>query len=93
VSRQVPGAPHESLMVLEAPTGQNGLAQARIFHETIVLTGLVITKLDGTAKGGIAVRIAQELKLPIKLVGVGEQIDDLQPFDAKAFAAGLVPPS
>jgi fused signal recognition particle receptor len=93
VSRQVPGAPHEALMVLEAPTGQNGLAQARIFHETIGLTGLVITKLDGTARGGIAVRIAQELKLPIKLVGVGEQIDDLQPFDAKAFAAGLVPPS
>jgi fused signal recognition particle receptor len=91
VSRQVPGAPHESLMVLEAPTGQNGLAQARLFHEAIGLTGLVLTKLDGTAKGGIAVRIHQELGLPIKLVGLGEKLDDLQPFDAAAFAAGLVP--
>ena len=90
ISRQVPGAPQESLMVLEAPTGQNGLQQAKMFHEAIGLTGLVLTKLDGTAKGGIAVRIHQELGLPIKLVGVGERIDDLQPFDAKAFAAALV---
>jgi fused signal recognition particle receptor len=91
VSRQVPGAPHESLMVLEAPTGQNGLAQARLFHEAVGLSGLVLTKLDGTAKGGIAVRIYQELGIPIKLVGLGEKIDDLQPFDAGVFAAGLVP--
>jgi fused signal recognition particle receptor len=90
VSRQVPGAPHESLMVLDAPTGQNGLAQARLFHEAIGLTGLILTKLDGTAKGGIAVRIHQELKLPIKLVGVGEQIDDLQPFDPKIFVDALL---
>jgi fused signal recognition particle receptor len=93
VARQVPGAPHEALMVMEAPTGQNGLAQARMFHEAVGLTGLVLTKLDGTAKGGIVIRIHQELGLPIKLVGVGEQIEDLQPFDAKAFAAGLLPES
>ena len=93
VARQVPGAPHEALMVLEAPTGQNGLVQARMFHEAIGLTGVVLTKLDGTAKGGIVVRIHQDLGVPIKLVGVGEQIDDLQPFDPKAFAAALVPES
>ena len=81
LGRQLPGAPHESLMVLEAPTGQNGLQQARMFHEAIGLTGLVLTKLDGTAKGGIVLRIHQELAVPIKLVGVGEQIEDLQPFE------------
>jgi fused signal recognition particle receptor len=91
VSRQLPGAPHESLMVLEAPTGQNGIQQAKLFHEAIGLTGLVLTKLDGTAKGGIVVRIYRELGVPIKLVGVGEQIEDLQPFDPKVFVDGLVP--
>jgi len=91
VSRQLPGAPHECLMVLEAPTGQNGLAQARLFHEAVGLTGLVLTKLDGTAKGGIVIRIHQELGLPIKLVGLGERVQDLQPFDAKVFVAGLLP--
>ncbi len=91
VARQVPGAPHESLMVLDATTGQNGFAQAHLFHETIGLTGLCLTKLDGTAKGGIVVRIHRELKLPIKLVGVGERLDDLQGFDAEKFAAALVP--
>jgi fused signal recognition particle receptor len=91
VSRQLPGAPHESLMVLDAPTGQNGLAQARMFHEAIGLTGLVLTKLDGTAKGGIVVRIYQELGVPIKLVCFGERIYDLQAFDPRAFAAALVP--
>ncbi|MBI2524942.1 MAG: signal recognition particle-docking protein FtsY [Candidatus Rokubacteria bacterium] len=91
VSRQLPGAPQECLMVLEAPTGQNGLAQARLFHEAVGLTGLVLTKLDGTAKGGIVVRIHQELGLPIKLVGVGERVEDLQPFDAKVFVSGLLP--
>jgi fused signal recognition particle receptor len=89
ISRQLPGAPHESLMVIEAPTGQNGLLQARLFHEAIGLTGLVLTKLDGTAKGGIVVRIWKELGVPIKLIGVGERIEDLQPFDPKSFAAGL----
>ena len=89
-SRQVAGAPHECLMVLEAPTGQNGLQQAKMFHDAVGLTGLVLTKLDGTAKGGIVVRIHKELNVPIKLVGVGEGIDDLQPFEPKAFVDALV---
>jgi fused signal recognition particle receptor len=90
VSRQMPGAPHECLMVLDAPTGQNGLQQAKMFHEAVGLTGLVLTKLDGTAKGGIVVRIHQELGVPIKLVGMGEQIEDLQVFDAKTFVDALL---
>ncbi len=90
LGRQLPGAPHESLMVLEAPTGQNGLQQARMFHEAVGLTGLVLTKLDGTAKGGIALRIHQELGVPIKLVGVGEQIEDLQPFEPGTFVDALL---
>ncbi len=92
VSRQLPGAPHECLMVLEASTGQNALTQAKLFHEAIGLTGLVLTKLDGTAKGGIVVRIYRELGVPIKLIGVGEQLEDLQPFDPKTFVDGLIPP-
>jgi fused signal recognition particle receptor len=91
IERQVPGAPHESLMVLDAPTGQNGFAQARMFHETIGLTGVALTKLDGTAKGGIVVRIVRELKLPVTLVGVGEKIEDLQAFDPARFVDALVP--
>ncbi len=90
VSRQLPGAPHECLMVMEAPTGQNGIQQAKLFHEAVGLTGIVLTKLDGTAKGGIVVRIYRELSVPIKLVGTGEQIEDLQPFDPKSFVDGLV---
>jgi fused signal recognition particle receptor len=92
VSRQLPGAPHECLMVLEAATGQNALQQAKLFHDAIGLTGLVLTKLDGTAKGGIVVRIYRELGVPIKLIGVGEQVEDLQPFDPKTFVDGLVSP-
>jgi fused signal recognition particle receptor len=91
VSRQIPGAPHEKLMVLDATTGQNGFAQARMFHEAVGLTGVCLTKLDGTAKGGIVVRIVRELKLPVKLVGVGEKLDDLQSFDAARFVDALVP--
>jgi fused signal recognition particle receptor len=91
VARQLPGAPHEKLMVLDATTGQNGFAQARIFHEAIGLTGVCLTKLDGTAKGGIVVRIVRELKLPVKLIGVGEKLEDLQPFDAAHFVDALVP--
>jgi fused signal recognition particle receptor len=91
IERQLPGAPHESLLVLDAPTGQNGFAQARQFHEAIGLTGLVLTKLDGTAKGGIVVRIVRELKLPIKAIGVGERLDDLQPFEPARFVDALVP--
>lgn len=91
IERQLPGAPHESLMVLDAPTGQNGFAQARQFHEAVALSGIVLTKLDGTAKGGIVVRIVRELGLPIKLVGVGERVEDLHPFEAAPFVDALVP--
>jgi len=91
IERQLPGAPHESLMVLDAPTGQNGFAQARMFHEAVGLTGVVLTKLDGTAKGGIVVRIVRELGLPVKLVGVGEKVGDLGPFEADRFVEALVP--
>jgi fused signal recognition particle receptor len=90
VERQLPGAPHETLMVLDAPTGQNGFAQARMFHEAIGLTGVCLTKLDGTAKGGIVVRIVRELKVPVKLIGFGERVEDLQPFDPQAFVDALV---
>ena len=93
VERQLPGAPHETLMVLDAPTGQNGFAQARIFHESIGITGVCLTKLDGTAKGGIVVRIVRELKVPVKLIGLGEKLEDLQPFDAQAFVDALVAPA
>ena len=89
--RQLPGAPHESLMVLDAPTGQNGFAQATMFHQAIGLTGLCLTKLDGTAKGGIVVRIVRELGVPIKAIGVGEKVEDLQAFDPVRFVDALVP--
>ena len=88
--RQLPGAPHEALMVLDAPTGQNGFAQAAMFHEAIGLTGLCLTKLDGTAKGGIVIRIVRELGVPIKLIGVGEKVEDLQAFDPARFVDALV---
>jgi fused signal recognition particle receptor len=84
-------APHETLLVVDATTGQNGLQQARLFGEAVDVTGVVLTKLDGSAKGGIAVAIAHELGLPVTLVGVGEGLDDLRPFDPKDFAAALVP--
>jgi len=90
IERQLPGAPHETLMVLDAPTGQNGFAQARMFHEAIALTGVCLTKLDGTAKGGIVVRIVHELKVPVKLIGLGERVQDLQTFDPQAFVDALV---
>jgi fused signal recognition particle receptor len=90
IERQLPGAPHETLMVLDAPTGQNGFAQARMFHEAIALTGVCLTKLDGTAKGGIVVRIVRELKVPVKLIGLGERLEDLQTFDPQAFVDALV---
>jgi len=88
--RELPGAPIEALLVLDATTGQNGIAQARQFAAALPLTGVVLTKLDGTARGGIAVAIADELKLPVRLVGFGEGIDDLQPFDPKAFVDALL---
>ncbi len=90
IESRVDGAPHETLLVVDATTGQNGLQQARLFGETAGVTGVALTKLDGSAKGGVAVAIAYELGLPVKLVGVGEGIDDLRPFDARDFARALV---
>jgi fused signal recognition particle receptor len=87
--RLVPGAPHEVLLVVDAVTGQNGLEQARQFTQTAGVTGLVLSKLDGTAKGGIVVAIASELKLPIRYIGVGEQVDDLEKFDPETFVRAL----
>jgi fused signal recognition particle receptor len=89
-SRLVPGAPHEVLLVMDATTGQNGLQQARLFTEAAGVTGILLTKLDGTAKGGIAVAIARELNLPVRFVGVGEQMGDLLEFDPKAFVDSLL---
>ncbi len=89
IRKRVPDAPHETLLALDATTGVNGLNQAREFHQALGVTGLIVTKLDGTAKGGIVVAINRELKIPVKFIGVGEQADDLQPFDAKAFADAL----
>lgn len=88
--RELPGASVESLLVLDATTGQNGIAQARQFAAALPVTGVVLTKLDGTARGGIAVAIADELRLPVKLVGFGEGMDDLQPFDPRAFVEALL---
>jgi fused signal recognition particle receptor len=89
IGKQLPGAPHEVLLVLDATTGMNALNQAREFNKIVPLTGLVVTKLDGTSKGGMVVAIQKELGLPIKFIGLGEQPDDLQPFDAKQFAQAL----
>jgi fused signal recognition particle receptor len=90
IAQRLEGAPHETLLVLDATTGQNGLRQAKLFDETVGVTGVALTKLDGTAKGGVAVAVAHELGLPVKLVGVGETLDDLQPFDPRDFARALV---
>jgi fused signal recognition particle receptor len=90
VAKQIPDGPHETLLTVDATTGQNGLIQARLFGEAVEVTGAVLTKLDGTAKGGIAVAISHELGLPIKLVGVGEQMEDLRPFDPGDFARALL---
>lgn len=89
MERELPGAPHEVLLALDATTGQNAIAQARMFKDEIGVTGLILTKLDGTAKGGVVVRIAKELGIPLRYIGVGEKIDDLQPFRAEAFVDAL----
>ncbi len=89
IGKQLPGAPHEVLLVLDGSTGMNALNQAREFNKAVPLTGLIVTKLDGTSKGGMVVAIQKELGLPIKFIGLGEQPDDLQPFDAKQFAQAL----
>jgi fused signal recognition particle receptor len=90
IEGKLPGAPHETLLVVDATTGQNGVQQAKLFGETAGVTGVALTKLDGSAKGGVAIPIAFELGLPVKLMGVGEQLDDLRPFDAHDFARALV---
>ena len=90
IDRETPDAAKETLLVLDATTGQNGLQQAKVFRETAGLTGIILTKLDGTAKGGIVIAIAQELQVPVKFVGLGEGIDDLRPFDAREFVNDLI---
>ena len=90
IQKQLPDAPHETLLTIDATTGQNGLRQALLFRESVEVDGIVLTKLDGTAKGGIALAIAQELGVPVKLIGIGEKIEDLRPFDADDFARALL---
>jgi fused signal recognition particle receptor len=90
ITKQIPEAPHETLLTVDATTGQNGLRQAQLFSEAIEVSGLVLTKLDGTAKGGIALAIAGELGIPVKLIGTGEQLEDLRPFDPTEFARALI---
>ena len=90
IESRLEGAPHETLLVLDATTGQNWLRQAKLFDDAVGVTGVALTKLDGTAKGGVAVAVTHELGLPVKLVGVGETLDDLQPFDPQDFARALV---
>jgi len=90
MSKEMPGAPHETLLVLDATTGQNAVIQAKMFKEEIGATGIVLTKLDGTAKGGVVVRIANELALPVRYIGVGEGLEDLRPFNSKDFVSALL---
>jgi len=87
--RLIPDAPHETLLVVEAPTGMNAIAQARVFNEAVRLTGIVLTKLDGTSRGGTVLAIEEELGIPVKLVGMGEGIDDLNVFDPQAYLDAL----
>jgi fused signal recognition particle receptor len=89
IRREIPEAPHQTLLVLDATMGQNAISQAKLFHEALEITGIVLTKLDGTAKGGIIVGIAHEMKIPIEYIGIGEKADDLQPFDAEEFVRAL----
>jgi fused signal recognition particle receptor len=93
IARQLDGAPHETLLTIDATTGQNGLRQAKLFAQAADVSGVVLTKLDGTARGGIALAIARELQLPVKLIGVGESVEDLRPFDSEEFARALIAPS
>jgi fused signal recognition particle receptor len=90
IERQMPDAPHETLLTVDATTGQNGLRQAQLFSQAVPVDGIVLTKLDGTAKGGIALAIAGELGIPVKLIGIGESLEDLRPFDADDFARALL---
>ena len=90
IEKQLPGAPHETLLVVDATTGQNGVRQAKLFSEAVPVDGIILTKLDGTAKGGIALAIARELGIPVKMIGIGEGLEDLRPFDAQDFATALI---
>jgi fused signal recognition particle receptor len=90
IEGRLAGAPHETLLVVDATTGQNGVRQAELFGKAVQVTGVALTKLDGSAKGGVALAIAHELGLPVKLVGVGEGVEDLQPFDPRDFARALL---
>jgi fused signal recognition particle receptor len=92
IDREIPGAPHETLLVVDAATGQNAVSQARLFKETAGVTGLALTKLDGTAKGGIVVAVSHEFALPVRYIGVGESIDDLRDFDPREFTDALFQP-
>jgi fused signal recognition particle receptor len=89
IQKEIPEGPHQTLLVLDATMGQNAISQARIFNEALPVTGLILTKLDGTAKGGIVVGISQELKIPISQIGIGEQVDDLQPFNPREFVQAI----
>lgn len=89
IAKHLPDAPHEVLLVIDATTGQNGISQATLFNEAVGVTGIALTKLDGTAKGGIVATITRELKVPIRFIGVGEQIDDLRDFNADEFVEAL----
>ncbi|TAJ23412.1 MAG: signal recognition particle-docking protein FtsY [Nitrospirae bacterium] len=93
LARELPGAPHEVLLVVDATVGQNALSQARLFNDAVGVTGIVLTKLDGTARGGIVVAIAEELKIPVRLIGVGEAVEDLQDFHAREFVDALFEPA
>ena len=90
IAKQIPDAPHETLVVIDATTGQNGIRQAQEFAKSVEVTGAVLTKLDGSAKGGVALAIASELGIPVKLIGIGESLEDLRPFDAEQFARALI---
>jgi fused signal recognition particle receptor len=92
ITKQIPEAPHETLLVVDGTTGQNGLRQALLFRDAVDVSGIALTKLDGTAKGGIVLAIAQELGVPVKLIGIGESIDDLRPFDPDDFARAVLEP-
>jgi fused signal recognition particle receptor len=89
ISKKLPDAPHEILLVLDATTGQNALSQAKLFHEALEVTGIALTKLDGTAKGGIVISICNDLKIPLEYIGIGEKIEDLQDFDPIQFVNAL----
>ena len=90
IGKQIEGAPHETLVVIDATTGQNGVRQAKAFADAVEVTGIVLTKLDGSAKGGVALAIAKELGIPVKLIGIGESLEDLRPFDPEQFARALL---